>query len=70
MTFQNDETEIRRQKLIDRELKELVALCIEEEENMNPVEKEFFAKTKILDEIPSRTKTQEVKYSWSPCCIQ
>lgn len=76
MSFQKkiSTVEIRRQELINRELKELVVACIEDEETMTPREREFFIKnkTRILDEVPSRKfkKTQEIKYLCAPCCIQ
>ncbi|MDD4930734.1 MAG: hypothetical protein PHG66_01090 [Candidatus Colwellbacteria bacterium] len=55
--------DVRRQELIDRELKELVAMCIEEEDSMTLREKEFFAKNKvkILDEIPSRILKRTIR---------
>jgi len=52
-------SETLRRQLIDQELRELVILCIEEEDNMSLKDKELFLKnkTKILSDIPSRIKT-------------
>lgn len=69
--------QMKRQHTIDRDIKEIVLLCIEEEESMTKREKEYFLKNreKIINSLPSRLiiKSEDIvpkDLCGRGCCIQ